>query len=284
VVDNGSRDETTKILSRYDGPLRLEVLNESTAGKSRALNRGLDFAEGEVVVVTDDDAIPQPGFLAAWKEAFRREPESSIFGGSIVPLFEAPPAGWMLRTGFHFEELFAARINVPEGPIDPWKIYGPNMAVRRSVFSRGLRFLDNIGPNGADPDYAMGSETEFCLRAQKQGYKLWFAPKPTVQHVVRPHQITPEYCAKRAYRLGRGAALQQWESGILAPRRRSPLFRLAAVPWRAGQRSWLAIRTLRPGAFEHLEARWNYEFYCGFQHEHARQKRLRRETAQMPPR
>ena len=151
------------------------------------------------------------------------------------------------------------------------------------VFARA-EFLDNIGPNGADPDYAMGSETEFCLRAQKQGYKLWFAPKPTVQHVVRPHQITPEYCAKRAYRLGRGAALQQWESGILAPRRRSPLFRLAAVPWRAGQRSWLAIRTLRPGAFEHLEARWNYEFYCGFQHEHARQKRLRREMAQMPPR
>ena len=91
------------------------------------------------------------------------------------------------------------------------------MAVRSSVFENGFRFNENIGPNGSDPDYPMGSETEFCCRVAQSGVKAWFAKEPRVQHIVRSNQLTSSYWAKRAYRHGRGVARRMWESDQPAP-------------------------------------------------------------------
>ena len=272
VVDNGSTDATTEILDSYRGKLRLHLINEPTPGKNRALNRGLDWIEGDVIIVTDDDAIPEPGFLTMWREAFHGHSEFDVFGGSIVPLFELSPPDWMLETQFRFEELYSSRINVPEGPISPGDIFGPNMAVRRTVFARGLKFSELIGPNAADRNYAMGSETEFCARAYRQGFKTWFAPEPTVRHIVRPHQILPDYCAGRAYRFGRGSAQLQWERGLL-PTRPHIFRRMAAPAWHMWMRSYLAARTMRRDDRKRLEARWKYEFYRGFRDEHCLRKK-----------
>ena len=89
------------------------------------------------------------------------------------------------------------------------------MAVRRAVFERGLRFDESIGPNGSDPLYPMGSETEFLRRAAKAGFAAWFTREPLVQHIVRPHQTMDSYLADRAYRHGRGIALQLHMEGRL---------------------------------------------------------------------
>ena len=52
-----------------------------------------------------------------------------------------------------------------EGPIQAYSVWGPNMAVRQSVFSAGHRFDERIGPDGTTT-YAMGSETEFTMRLE----------------------------------------------------------------------------------------------------------------------
>jgi glycosyltransferase involved in cell wall biosynthesis len=274
VVDNGSTDETADIIGNYRTRLPIETTVEPRPGKNRALNLGLGLVEGEIIVLSDDDAIPEPGFLSAWSCAFRRWPAGEVFGGSVLPLFDAPPPDWMLESAVHFEELYAMRRNLAAGPIDPLGIFGPNMAVRRSIFASGLKFNESIGPNGADINYGMGSESEFCARANRLGHATWFVPDPAVQHIVRPHQVTLDYCAKRAYRLGRGAAQQQLESGTLKLRNRSPAMQLAARGWGFSHRLALAARTLRRDRLERFKALWEYQFHRGFHHERDRQRQL----------
>ena len=84
--------------------------------------------------------------------------------------------------------MFAHR-DLPEGPINADEIYGPNMAVRTSIFDQGFRFDEKIGPNDADSDYPMGGETDFCWRVAQSGAGCWFAKEPLVQHIVRPEQL-----------------------------------------------------------------------------------------------
>ena len=212
VVDNGSTDSTGKIIDSFKTRLPLEHLYEPIPGKNRALNVGLSAVEGSILIVTDDDAIPDRNFLKAWTKAFDSKPDIGLFGGSIKPLFEAAPPKWLAENEFFYDMLFSAR-NLPEGPIDAASIYGPNMAVRTSVFDRGFRFNENIGPNGSDPDYPMGSETEFCRKLEQHGILSWNAKEPSVHHIIRAHQVDEGYWVKRAYRHGRGVARQKWEAG-----------------------------------------------------------------------
>jgi hypothetical protein len=95
-----------------------------------------------------------------------------------------------------------------DGRINARQIFGPNMAVRRKIFEGGIVFNENIGPNGNNKNYPMGSETEFLRRIENAGIQAFFAKKPRVKHIVRPHQITKDFWTNRAYKHGLGTGLQ----------------------------------------------------------------------------
>jgi hypothetical protein len=173
--------------------------------------------EGRLLVLTDDDAIPSPTFLQEWVKYLEFPCGYDLFGGAIAPLFDVQPPRWLLARRLQFEMMFSER-SLQEGPIEADDVYGPNMAVRTSVLQQGIRFDEEIGPNALDPDYPMGSETDFCRRLASARVKSWFASGPLVHHIVRPGQLTAAAWAKRAYRTGRGRAHQMWKRGdVLAP-------------------------------------------------------------------
>jgi glycosyltransferase involved in cell wall biosynthesis len=230
VVDNGSADATPAILDAFRRYLPLDVLQQSIPGKNRALNTGIDAIEGHLVIITDDDAVPTPCFLAAWTSYIDTLDDFGIFGGQIEPIFEVAPPNWLLRSRLHFSLMFSER-NLPEGPAHPYTIFGCNMAVRTAIFRQGFRFDEDIGPNAQDPWYPMGGETEFCARVARSGVECWFAKEPRVQHIVRADQLTEISWANRAYRCGRGRAHQMWKRGErLMPPRPSWVDRLAILP------------------------------------------------------
>src|SRR4051812_21029824 len=61
VADNGSSDDTAQLLAGMSGLLR--AVHEPVPGKSRALNRAMAAAKGELLVFTDDDVEPHPAWL-----------------------------------------------------------------------------------------------------------------------------------------------------------------------------------------------------------------------------
>ncbi|MBK7202135.1 MAG: glycosyltransferase family 2 protein [Anaerolineae bacterium] len=67
VVDDGSQDGTAA-LARSLGALTIEQVNQ---GADAARNQGVAAAQGDIVLFTDSDCEPAPGWLAMrWPAAF----------------------------------------------------------------------------------------------------------------------------------------------------------------------------------------------------------------------
>jgi glycosyltransferase involved in cell wall biosynthesis len=75
VVNDGSRDDTGKILERLAaGEPRLRVLNQKNAGHGAAVRTGLELARGEYIFLLDSDRqVPLEAFPGLWQAAQGRE-------------------------------------------------------------------------------------------------------------------------------------------------------------------------------------------------------------------
>ncbi len=206
VADNGSTDETGAILRGFAGRLPLEIIKAPRPGKNAALNAALGRLEGDLSVQTDDDVLPAADWLLAHRRAADAQPDRMLFGGTVEPEWPCVPPPWLARAEKHHPILYA-RCGRPDGPCAPSDLFGPNWAVRTSVFASGLRFDENIGPDGTRPFYAMGSETEFIGRLAARGARAWFVAGAAVAHIVRPEQLTEAWVLDRAYRNGLGVGL-----------------------------------------------------------------------------
>jgi glycosyltransferase involved in cell wall biosynthesis len=265
VVDNGSTDQTRAIVESFQDRLPVTYLFEPRAGKNVALNTALGVAlqqaSTDLLVFTDDDATPVPQWLAELARAAVQQPDYALFGGAIVPDWEATPADWVTRLvplGLTFG---ITGPDLPEGPIFAGLIWGANMAVRRRVFDTGYRFDETVGPNGGA--YAMGSETQLTRMLADHGEKSWFCPAAVVGHYIRAHQLTEASVVQRAWRFGRGKFRQD---------RRGPYPYLFGVPrWMFSRYAVEVLRNARARLGGNADARflssWEMAYLRGYMHE-----------------
>ncbi|HYG86880.1 MAG TPA: glycosyltransferase [Azospirillum sp.] len=205
VVDNGSIDDTPGVLAAAAEDLPLLALHEPSPGKNRALNRALPHLDGDLAVFTDDDVLPDPAWLCALRAAADVHPDTTLFGGTVLPAWSEPRPAWLREDCVDFGVLYS-QLRRPSGPCDFRSVWGPNMAVRRAVFDDGHRFDEVIGPNAAQAHYRMGSESSFNARLQAAGATARFVAEAVVHHIVRPEQMTERWILDRAYRHGLGVA------------------------------------------------------------------------------
>ena len=219
VVDNGSTDETANVLASFKNLLPLDTISEPKSGKNQALNTGLKLLEGDLAVFTDDDVFPTADWLVRMRDVANAEPLYSIFGGTVLPRWEMTPPAWIRRVlassepqGKKTYEAWMGPVytltdpSLEDGPVRPWLVFGPNMAIRTSIFKSGVRFDQAVGPRGSS--YPMGSETEILLRLSRQGHRAWFIKEAIVEHFVRKEQLQESWVLRRAVPLrSRGTAL-----------------------------------------------------------------------------
>ena len=272
IVDNGSTDDTKQVLERYGSALPLIVLSQPNPGKNRALNTAVEQIRTDLLILTDDDAVPHPGFLQAWQPVLGAHPAYAVFGGRINPTFEEAPPSWLKASTLPFDVLFAAR-DLPTGEIAPQEIFGPNMALKGSMINAGVRFNEAIGPNGADKNYPMGSETELCERLARGGERCFFFAPPQVDHIVRPAQMTLPYIVGRARRSGRGEARRRLLAGDLTPEFASSGLR--RLRREMGQIVRSAAGRLPPSRLS-LRLLWDRSWSQGFYEELAREAAAQR--------
>ena len=91
VVDNASTDRSREIITSYLDRLPITYLYEGKLGKNAALNTAIAHIDGDLVVFTDDDVFPRPGWLVCMRSAADAHPSITIFGGVILPRWETPP-------------------------------------------------------------------------------------------------------------------------------------------------------------------------------------------------
>lgn len=195
VVDNSSTDDTPAVVAavRERSPAPIVYLHESKPGKSHALNAALERARGDLLVLTDDDVLPSPGWLVAGRRAFV-ETDADYVVGRILPLWEAPPPGWLsppLYGVLAIADGGPHRLGLSASPGDTIMPIGANMAVRRHVVDRIGGWHPNLGK--LQGTLRTGEDHEFALRMVAAGFRGVYEPDASVRHRVPQDRLRLAY-------------------------------------------------------------------------------------------
>jgi glycosyltransferase involved in cell wall biosynthesis len=64
IIDDGSVDDTEKVVEKYYGKLNIEYIRQDHGGAAKARNAGIRKAEGRILIFSDDDRLVDPVFIS----------------------------------------------------------------------------------------------------------------------------------------------------------------------------------------------------------------------------
>jgi lipopolysaccharide/colanic/teichoic acid biosynthesis glycosyltransferase/GT2 family glycosyltransferase len=161
VVDDGSTDGTGEIAQQAGA----RVIAQRNAGPAAARNAGAAAGRGDLLLFTDADCVPVPGWIAALAVPFADERVAGAKGTyltsqrALVPRF----------TQLEYEDRYDRMAGVES--IDFVDTY--SAAYRRDIF---------LANAGFDPAFRFDEDQEFSFRLTEKGYRLVFAPAAQVYH------------------------------------------------------------------------------------------------------
>jgi hypothetical protein len=185
VVDNGSTDRSLYLINLLNHP-RLQIIkNKANWGFAKAVNIGLKLAlkrGSQDVLLLNPDTLPVGGFL----EPLLANPAQIV--GPVLKFkrkdnwvydFGGKVNWWTGRTS-HIEK----RKNIkPSVRID--YLSGACLLIRRKVFEK-IGLLD-------ERYFLFFEDSNFCLRAQKAGFKIALEPKSMMIHHLSEGKAKPFY-------------------------------------------------------------------------------------------
>jgi len=205
VTDNNSTDATRSVCSEYAEILPLTYLFEPRQGKSLAINRAIDAARGQLVLITDDDVTPTSGWLRAFVAGANRHPAISFFGGPVRERFIQPPA-WFepaVRGVTSFGQAWLGHEDTPYPP--EHRPPGANMLIRRAaILETGIRYESDLGPRGKGR--ISGADKAFVEAFRRAGYEMMYLADAVVEHRTYRRQMRLGSLKRRAFGQGRGQA------------------------------------------------------------------------------
>jgi len=142
VINDGSTDETSEILKKYDK--KIKVINQRNKGFLKAANHGFRIAEGKYVIKLDADDYFKPTILKEMVKVLDQKPEIDFVYSNY---YEKTPQGWikiistknnifntagggvmfrknkLAREGFYREDIKFAEYDLLLRTQDKWKGY-----------------------------------------------------------------------------------------------------------------------------------------------------------------
>lgn len=244
VVNNNCTDHTNAVIDSFVDRLPIRREFEPQPGASHARNRAVEVAIGDYFVWTDDDVVVEPGWLAAYIEAFRRRPEAAVFGGPIRPRYEEPIVKWVAASDMLLGAPYCIRDlrdeAIPLSPAGNRLPLGANFALR-GIEQRIFRFNPELGPTPTSQ--RRGEEHEVIERILKSGAIGYPVPAARVEHCIGHERQTVGYLMRYFAGAGEQDAFLQWQQG--GRHNGSLLFGAPRWLWRGLIEKWLLYRVHR---------------------------------------
>jgi GT2 family glycosyltransferase len=231
VVENrpGSGATRQLLTTSFAGYPELRYVEEPRPGLSRARNRGLAAAQGDLVAFVDDDTFLDRGWIRCFAERFERGGDVDCVTGLILPLELESDSQLLLDQFAGFGKGFRPRTfrhsdddGMPVFPYAPGAIgSGANTVMRRSVALAVGGFDSNLG---AGTPAAGGEDLDLYMRLILEGHVIAYEPSAIVWH---RHPDGPERLQRQVYRYGVGLGATLAKQVFCGPARRELL---RAVP------------------------------------------------------
>lgn len=156
MVDSGSTDGTTEVLERYSADGKIKLLKQhERLGKPAAINEALKVATGEIVVMTDADAMLDVGAVTKIVSCFS---DSSV-GAAVGNLKLTQGKTLVSKMNSAFFYLFREGVRELESKIDSVSYFsGELLAFRKDV-------LEQIDPTVVSDDLFI------LFEIRKRGYR-----------------------------------------------------------------------------------------------------------------
>lgn len=184
IIDNNSRDGTTNYLSNYACTV---IINKANLGFAKANNAAGRIAQGEYLLLLNNDTVISKGFVGEMLKAFQADEKVGVVGCAIFTM-DNPPL--IQHAGICF-----TRDYVPYELGRPVASYNPGIpnnddrvgSVREVPAVTGACLMikkslwDQLG--GLNEAFINGWEdTDLCLRVREKGYKIWYTGKTSITH------------------------------------------------------------------------------------------------------
>jgi glycosyltransferase involved in cell wall biosynthesis len=178
----------------------VRYLEQPRLGVSASRNLALAVASGAIVAVTDDDCVPDPGWLTALTAAFDRAPAPVAVTGPILPLGPRPQGAHAVSVrGVEPAADYAGRML-------PWLAgSGGNFAALRTVLRRYEGWDTRLGPG--TPGQA-AEDSELLYRLLRGGGVVRYEPAAVVRHEWQTWER--RLATRRSYAYGIGALCGIW--------------------------------------------------------------------------
>lgn len=167
VVVDGARDGTQEALAALDTPFALRAHWQENTGLSGARNTAAGLAHGRVLLLLDDDMVPEPGLLAGHLARHDDTGRCCVLGPSPLErtAAQSPIARDVAREFDEHHRRLAERPDDPEW----FDFYGGNFSVGRPVF-------DAVGGFGTGFAGYGWEDVDFMLRVREAGGTVRYGP------------------------------------------------------------------------------------------------------------
>ena len=178
VVDDGSDDNTCDQVEKIKN---VRLFKQQNAGPSAARNFGVNQAQGEIVLFTDDDCEPVKDWIDRMLDPFQEEEIVGVKGTYLTRQNELVARFVQLEFEDKYDRMSKDKY------IDFIDTY--SAGYRRNIL---------IANNGFDTTFPVASteDQELSFRLAQQGFKMVFEPQAKVYHLNHPRDIG-EYWRKK---------------------------------------------------------------------------------------
>jgi glycosyltransferase involved in cell wall biosynthesis len=252
VVDNNSTDRTRHTVDSHSkkSDLKIDYAYEPRQGRSFALNKGIEFTDGDLVGMIDDDEEVDTNWFIRIESAFRQG-DVDFIGGPYVPRWEARPPDWLPMDYLGVIGWVDAGSEMkPFGEEFEGILMGGNAIIARSMLQKVGPFLTTISRTGKR--LLAGEDEDMYRRLLAAGARGFYLPDLIIYHHIPKERLTKKYFRKWCFWRGVSRGLIDRE----AP---SAVAYLAGIPrWMCGKAVRGVVGKVKTGLGRRIEPARNF--------------------------
>lgn len=186
IIDDGSSDKSREVIKELSAKYKnlITLFNPINLGFSPSVNKGVEKAMGDIVILLNTDVYPEAGFIYPLLEHFK---DNGVF--AVGCLDKSIENGKIVLRGRGLGQWRRGFLVHKRGEVNKtntlW-VSGGSGAFRKSIWDRLGGFNELYNP-------FYWEDIDLSYRALKSGYKVLFEPKSIVIHEHEKGAIKSKY-------------------------------------------------------------------------------------------